>query len=60
ITELCGFIAARSPKLFILDPKLVQQILIQNFNKFRDNESSQWSSKKVGTITCLQSFCIDR
>lgn len=44
-TQSCvGVIAARSPKLFILDPKLVQQILKQNFNKFRDNESSQWVS----------------
>ncbi|KAM7349840.1 LOW QUALITY PROTEIN: putative cytochrome P450 28d1 [Cochliomyia hominivorax] len=42
-----GLFSARSPKLFILDPKLVQKILTQSFNKFRDNESSQWSSESV-------------
>ncbi|XP_023294721.2 probable cytochrome P450 28d1 [Lucilia cuprina] len=42
-----GVFMARSPKLFILDPKLIKQILTQQFTKFRDNESSQWSSEKV-------------
>ncbi|XP_073831889.1 probable cytochrome P450 28d1 [Musca autumnalis] len=42
-----GVFAARSPKLFILDPKLASLILKTKFNSFRDNESSLWASAHV-------------
>ena len=37
-----GIYTARQPKLFILDPQLAMQILTENFNSFRNNESSLW------------------
>uniref|UniRef100_A0A1I8N1M6 Cytochrome P450 n=1 Tax=Musca domestica TaxID=7370 RepID=A0A1I8N1M6_MUSDO len=51
-----GVFSARSPKLFILDPKLASSILKSKFNSFRDNESSLWTSSEVEKLRLCSPF----
>lgn len=41
--KFVGIFSSRNPKLFILDPEVVRQVLLTNFSSFYDNESSKWS-----------------
>ncbi|XP_061395292.1 probable cytochrome P450 28d1 [Musca vetustissima] len=51
-----GVYSARSPKLFILDPKLAVSVLKSKFNSFRDNESSLWTSQQVEKLRFCSPF----
>ncbi|XP_037937506.1 probable cytochrome P450 28d1 [Teleopsis dalmanni] len=54
--KFVGLFSGRSPKLFIVEPKLAVQILTKHFKHFRDNESSKWTSPKVEKLRLCSPF----
>ncbi|XP_055842784.1 probable cytochrome P450 28a5 [Episyrphus balteatus] len=54
--KFVGIFASRNPRLFILDPEIVRQILLTNFSSFYDNESSRWSMPKIELLRMQSPF----
>lgn len=40
-SRFVGYFEFKTPKFLILDPKLVQTVLVKNFKNFHDNEFSK-------------------
>ncbi|XP_014102333.2 probable cytochrome P450 28d1 isoform X2 [Bactrocera oleae] len=54
--KFVGIFIARTPKLFICDPKLALEILTQHFKSFHDNESSEWTNANVEQLRPCSPF----
>ncbi|CAD7092568.1 unnamed protein product [Hermetia illucens] len=53
-----GIFNVPSPQLLIIDPKLVQDILITNFKNFSENEFSKWADKDTDPLLGRSPFIL--
>ncbi|CAD7092565.1 unnamed protein product [Hermetia illucens] len=51
-----GIFALRSPQLLVVDPKLVQEILVSNFKSFHDNELGRMIHEDLDPILARNPF----
>ncbi|XP_055842783.1 probable cytochrome P450 28d2 [Episyrphus balteatus] len=54
--KFVGIFSSRNPRLFILDPEIVRQILRTNFSNFYNNESSKWSIPHIDLLRMQSPF----
>ncbi|CAD7092574.1 unnamed protein product [Hermetia illucens] len=53
-----GIFNVRNPQLLIIDPKLVQDVLIANFRNFSENEFSKWADKETDPLLGRNPFIL--
>lgn len=53
-----GVFTTVQPQLMLIEPDLIQQILISDFRSFHNNESSRWVSREVEPISGSNPFLL--
>lgn len=53
-----GVFTTRQPQIMLIEPDLIQKILISDFRSFLNNEASRWTNREVEPISGVNPFVL--